>query len=295
MLNWHGRSDTLDCLQALTQLSYPAWSLILIDNGCDDFSADEVARRIPGTCYLRSQTNLGFSGGANLGMRTALDSGAAFVWFLNSDAQPESDALTELVAAAQTSPSNAVVGAKILQERDPQRLDSIALRVDLRTGRIYLIGHDEVDRGQYDQLGEVTAVTACAMLASRSACERLGGFDERFFAYLEDADLCLRARAAGLRVIAAPRARVQHRRRPATEGRQSVSSLYYTARNHLLLMERHGGGSGLAPQIRAVRVAALNFAYAARGGARLRWERLRAVWHAVRDYRRGVTGGTWTA
>jgi GT2 family glycosyltransferase len=287
VLNWHGRDDTLRCLAAVAALSHPSCQLILVDNGCADFSAAEVAGRVRNALYLRTDVNLGFAGGSNLAMRQALETGADYVWFLNSDAQPEPDALTELLAVATRDPANAVVGPKILQLRDPRRIDSIALRLDLRSGRFSLIGHNEVDHGQYDRFFEVDAVTGCAMLVSRAACERLSGFDEAFFAYLEDADLCVRARAAGYRICVAPRARVLHKREPATRGRQSVSSLYYTTRNHLMLIQRHTAAPQLA---RLVFAAALNAAYAVRSGKRTPLVRLRAVWRGIRDYRRGVTG-----
>jgi GT2 family glycosyltransferase len=225
-------------------------------------------------------------------MRAALADGAEFVWFLNNDAAPEAEALGELVRVAQSDAGIAVVGAKVLLRHDPGRLDSIALHVNLRTGRIYLTGHDEVDRGQYDRLTDTDAVTGCAMLVRRAACEELGGFDERFFAYLEDADLCLRARAAGRRVLAAPRARVLHNRPVAARGRQSVASLYYTTRNHLMLIERHGVGPARRRRLQRAVVVALNCAYALRGRGRM--VRLRAVRRGVRDYRRGVTAGAWT-
>ncbi len=287
VLNWRRREETLRCLAALAQLTYGRWFLVLIDNGCADFSAEEVARLVPGGRYVRSATNLGFAGGSNLGMRTALDAGADYVWFLNNDAQPESEALRELVAIA---PAAAIAGAKIVRAAEPQRLDSVALSVDLGSGRILLLGHDEEDRGQYDGLRDVAAVTGCAMLVSRAACEQLGGFDESFFAYLEDADLCLRARAASLRVAAAPRARVHHARAAATGGRQSVDSLYYATRNHLRLIDRHGTGSTWQRRLRAVAVAGLNVAYAVRPGAGTLSARLDAVLRGVRDYWRGVTG-----
>ncbi|MFI5394388.1 MAG: glycosyltransferase family 2 protein [Candidatus Binatia bacterium] len=289
VLNWHGRADTLQCLRSLAALTYPQRSVILVDNGCQEFSPDEVAALVPGAQYLRTDTNLGFAGGANLGMRAALARGAAYVWFLNHDAQPEPQALTELVAAARADATRGVVGPKIVQQRDPRRLDSIALRIDLWRGRIYLVGHDAVDQGQYDGLAEVDAVTGCAMLVSRVACERLGGFDERFFAYLEDADLCLRAHAAGFRVWAAPLARVLHNRAPATHGRQSVSSLRYTTRNHLLLMRRHSPCTGARRALLVGAVVALNLAYAVRAGDDVP-ARLRAVWRGVRDYARGAVG-----
>ena len=289
VLNWHGRRDTLMCLQALAALDYSNWSLTLIDNGCSEFSADELTRLAPRARYVRTGGNLGFAGGCNLGMRDALAERADYVWFLNNDAQPEPSALTELIAVARSDQRIGIIGPKVVLASDPFRLDSIALRINLASGRLYLLGHNEVDRGQYDHLSSPDGVTACAMLVSRAACERLGGFDEDYFAYLEDADACLRARAAGFRIAVAPRARVRHNRPPAASGRQSVSSLYYAARNHLRLMAQHGRGGRTAHSMRSTVVAALNLAFALRGDAP-RSARLHAVWRGVRDYRRGVFG-----
>ena len=294
VVNWRRRDVTLACLAALGHLDYPSWRLFLVDNGCSDFSADEVADEFPGGVYLSSAANLGFAGGSNLGMRAALADGAEFVWFLNNDAAPEPVALSELVAAAEAAPALSIVGAKILRGDDPRRIDSVALAVDLRTGRVLLVGHDEEDRGQSDALARVDAVTGCAMLVRRDACERLGGFDESFFSYLEDADLCLRARRAGFGVAFAPRARVLHDRPAASRGRQSVASLYYTTRNHVRLLDRHAG-SLRRPWLRAAAVLALNTAYAARPAAGTLSERLAAVWRGALDYRRGIGGASWRA
>jgi len=290
VLNWHRPVETSTCLRALAAIADASVTITLVDNGCGDFSAEVVAALAPGTRYLRTDTNLGFAVGANVGMRCALADGAEYVWFVNNDAAPEPQSLAALLAAATAAPHVGVFGPKILQADDPQRIDSVAIDVNLRTGRVYLTGHDELDRGQYDGLSTVTAVTGCAMLVRRAACERLGGFDESFFAYLEDADLCLRAAAAGYGVAAVPAARILHRRAPATGARQSTSSLYYATRNHLRLMERHGKGSGPRRQVRTLTVVALNLLYALRSEPQMRRERLRAVWRGVTDYRRGVTG-----
>ena len=289
VLNWYGRVETVACLRALAALTYPNVSVILIDNGCAEFSAPELATLVASAEYQRTPMNVGFSAGANMGMRRALERGARHVWFLNSDARPEPGALTELVYAMEAHPGPAIVGAKILQLQSPQRLDSIALDINLRSGRLYMKGHDEIDSGQYDHLSAVRAVAGCAMLVSRAACERLHGFDEQFFAYLEDVDLCLRARAAGLEVAVAPRARVFHNRVAATGPRQSTASLYLTTRNHLRLMRRHGEGGRFWRAARPLAVAALSIAYALRGAGQ-RQARLRAVLRGLGDYRRGVVG-----
>ena len=291
VVNWRRREATLACLRALAGLDYPARRLILVDNGCRDFSAGELERLAPAGEYARTDRNLGFAGGSNLGMRRALAGGARYVWFLNNDAEPAPGALRESIAVAEGPARPAIVGAKILLKDRPDRIDSVALRLDLRSGRVFLRGHDEVDRGQYDSLGEVDAVTGCAMLVEASACERLGGFDESFFSYLEDADLCLRAREIGLRVAAAPRARVLHDRPAATRGRQSTASLYYATRNHLRLARRHGSGSAPTRWLRPIVVVALNLAYALRsGGSPAAAQRVAAVLRGARDHAKGVTG-----
>jgi len=292
VLNWHRRADTVTCLRALAAITAPSVSVILVDNGCADFSAEVVATLTPGAQYLRTDTNLGFAGGANAGMRHALAHGAEYVWFVNNDAVPEPRALAVLLAAAAAAPEVGILGPKILLADQPPRIDSFAIDINLRTGRVYLTGHDELDRGQYDRLSTVTAVTGCAMLVRRAACERLGGFDESFFVYFEDADLCLRAPAAGYGVAAVPAARVLHRRAPATGTRQSTSSLYYATRNHLRFMERHGQGRGPRRQVRTLTIVALNLLYALRSAPQARRERLRAVWRGVTDYRHGVSGAT---
>lgn len=289
VVNWQRRDVTAACLRALRALTYDDWFLVLVDNDSADFNQEAVAAVAPGSVYLRTGENHGFAGGSNLGMRAALAGNAAHVWFLNNDAEPQPDSLSELMAVASTDATIGVAGAKILRGGDPRRLDSIALDVNLRNGRIYLTGHDEEDHGQYDGCADTIAVSGCAMLVRRAACERLRGFDERYFAYLEDADLCLRARVAGFRVVVAPRARVHHQRAGATENRQSVGSLYYTTRNHLRLVDEHGDGGPVTRTLRRLLVLGLNTAYAVRGGAD-KAARLAAVWDGMRDYQRGVVG-----
>lgn len=289
VVNWRRRDATLACLQALTRLTYRRWSLVLVDNGCRDFDPAELERLAPGSAYRHSEINRGFAGGANLGLAAALAGGAEWVWFLNNDALPEPEALTALLAVATGSPRADLVGAKILQRAAPERLDSIGLAVDLAGGGMRLIGHDEVDRGQYDRLSDPVAVTGCALLVSRRVGEQLGGFDETYFAYGEDADLCLRARAAGLRVAAAPHARVLHDRAPARRGRQSPDSLYYSVRNHLALLQRHSPAAAWQRKLQELRVMAASTAFALLAGGARR-ANLAAVRAGIADFRRGILG-----
>jgi GT2 family glycosyltransferase len=271
-------------------MTYRNWFAVVVDNGATDFKSGALDAQLPGSQYVRSAANVGFAAGANLGMYAALARGAEWVWFLNDDAVAEPDTLAALLAAARQPLQPSVLGPKIVQHAHPERIDSIALDIDLDRGRVYLLGHDEIDRGQYDHVRESLAVTACAMLVRRDVCESLAGFDERYFAYLEDADFCLRARVARLRVAAVPGARVLHDRAPATRGRQSPSSLYYACRNHLMLLAAHAPQSPSRSRLRSARVLAGYIAFALRGDPSGAATRLGAVGRGARDYMRGILG-----
>lgn len=290
VLNRRGRSYTIACLRAVAALSYPNTSLVLIDNGCQDFSADEVAQLVPGAHYLHVAINRGFTGGVNLGIRHALQHGGDYVLLLNNDATIEPSAVSELVRVATSDPRIGIVGAKMLQLDTPGTLESAGLLVDLRFGRTYQLGFGEPDRGQYDAATDRIAVSGGAMFLSRAVCERLGGFDDRYFRYVEDIDVCLRARHAGFRVVFAPRARVHHKGKGMAEGKTSALIVYYSVRNHLLLMREYGEGGLVAQLARVPFICLLYAAYALRAQTGLGWAGLMAVWRGWWDYRRGVVG-----
>jgi len=290
VLNRRGRAYTLDCLSAVARVAYGRTSCVLIDNGCQDFSVEEVAQLVPGAHYLRLPVNRGFTGGVNVGIRHALAHGAHYVLLLNNDATIDPDAIGELVRVATSDTRIGIVGAKLLRRERPGRLESAGLSVALGWGRVYQIGFGELDRGQYDATRDRTAVSGGAMLLSRAVCERIGGFDDRYFRYVEDVDVCLRARQAGFRVVFAPRARVHHTGKGMAGGRTSPLILYYSVRNHLLLMREHGAGGTLARLARVPLICLLYVAYVISGRAGTGWPGLVAVWRGWMDYRHGILG-----
>ena len=290
VVNWRRPAATRACLEALAAVGAPGCFPVVVENGSRDFSDEEIARH-PGGLRVVSATNVGFAAGSNLGMRAALAAGADWVWFVNDDALPDPGSLATLLAAAAQAPYPQVLGAKIVNATRPDRLDSVGISLDLALGTMRLVGHDEVDRGQYDAVAvEPLAVAGCALLVSRRACEALRGFDEAYFAYFEDIDLCLRARQAELPVALVPAARVRHDRLPVGGGRQSPSSLYYSARNHLVVLALFCPRAPWLTKLRSLRVLARYLAFAARHGGTEASAAMRAVRRGVADYQRGHMG-----
>jgi GT2 family glycosyltransferase len=290
VVNWRRPTATTACLEALAAVGAPGCFPIVVENGSQDFTDADIAR-YPGGQRIVSPTNVGFAAGANLGMRAALAAGADWVWFMNDDAAPEPGALAILLAAAAQPPFPQLLGPKIVQAERPDRIDSLAITLDLASGTAQLLGHGEVDTGQYDRLAvEPLAVTGCALLVSRRACLELGGFEETYYAYFEDVDLCLRARLAGLPVAVVPAARVRHDRMTTREGRQSPASLYYSVRNHLVVLGLFCPRAMWLTRLRSLRVLGRYLAFATIRSPANAGAAVRAVRRGVADYQRGTMG-----
>lgn len=230
--------QTLACLQALSGVTYPAWTILLVDNGSTDGTAKTVAQAFPQVHVLRLYKNCGYAEGTNSGVRWALAEGADYVLLLNNDIWIAPDAPGALVAAAEADSTIAVVGPKVYYADEPQRLQSAGGIMDWR--RVYgqLIGEGEIDHGQYERPCDVDFVVGCAMLIQAQAWHVVGEFDPAFFLYYEDVDWCLRASRAGFRVLYFPWAAVWHANRGTARIEPELVT-YYTVRNRLILAQRY--------------------------------------------------------
>ena len=230
--------QTLACLRALSDVTYPAWTMLLVDNGSTDGTAEVAAQAFPQVCILRQDENRGYAGGANIGVARALANGADYILLLNNDVRVPSNMPSALIATAEADPHIAVVGPKIYYADEPRRLQSVGGTLNWRTMHVQLIGQGELDQGQYDCAKEVDFVSGCAMLIRAQAWYAIGEFDPAYFLYYEEVDWCLRARRDGWKVMCIPCAAVWHADQTST-GAEPGLVTYYTTRNRLLLAQRY--------------------------------------------------------
>jgi len=203
VLNWEDWPATLGLLDTLRSLAYPHRRIVLVDNGSTDVPRAELKTMHPEVALLETEKNLGFSGGVNVGIRHALANGADFIWLLNNDTKPSPAALTELVQAAIAENKAGVVGSAIYDIDRPDHLQSWGGGV----GRQWL-GYCRHASGPKDP---PEYITGASMLLRKEAIEDSGLFDEGFFFYWEDIDLCARIRAKGWTCIVAPDSSLEHR------------------------------------------------------------------------------------
>jgi GT2 family glycosyltransferase len=242
IVNWNRRA-LLEC--SLRSLELPQgveFDVIVVDNGSQDDSAlflQRYAARAPfPVSIIRNDSNLGFCAANNQGIAAAR---GAFVALLNNDAEAEAGWLKELRAAFDTAPDVGMAASKVLVWQDPAIIDK-AGHLIYPDGQNRGRGSGEIDRGQYDQMEEVLWPDGCAAMYRKAMLDEIGGFDEDFFAYADDAELGLRARIAGWNCLYMPKAVVRHHR-GATLGKQAARRLRLIERNRVLLAAKLFPGS----------------------------------------------------
>lgn len=242
VLNWNGLNDTLECLESLSRLDYPVYEVMVVDNGSSDGSVSVIRERFPFVTVIENGENLGYVGGNNIGLRHVLAQGVDYALLLNNDTEVAPASLRLLVGAAEADPAVGIAGPTIYYYDQPQVIWSAGGAIDWRRGQTWMVGLNERDEGQFGQEPrEVDFVTGCALLVKRAVLEQVGLLDERFFAYYEETEWCVRARRAGFKVVHVPRAHIWHKISPVAQA-DSPLVHYYMTRNRLLFLKATGAG-----------------------------------------------------
>jgi GT2 family glycosyltransferase len=224
--NLNGRRLLGPCLEAVAAQTDSDLETIVVDNGSTDGSVTFVRERFPGARVVELGRNHGFAGAMNAGIGTA---DGELVAFLNNDAVPEPGWLDELRRCLDRHPRAAAATSKLLRSDSASVLDGAG---DGLTPCFlpYVRGDGKQDGTAFDEEIEVFGASGAASLWRGDVLRKLGGFDERFFAYYEDVDLSFRGRLLGRECWYAPRAVAFHRR-GATAGAELRFTLYHPAKN----------------------------------------------------------------
>ncbi|MGI8865015.1 MAG: glycosyltransferase family 2 protein [Solirubrobacteraceae bacterium] len=256
--NWNGRGWLEGCLRSLADQTHPPGEVIVVDNGSSDGSVEFLRSEHRDVQVVELGHNTGFAHAANRGVREAR---AEFVALVNTDVELAPDWLERMVAVLRADTGCASAACKMLSMNDESRVYDAGdfLR---RDGVCEQRGRFGLDEPRLDDPVEVFGACAGAVVYRREVFLDLGGFDERYFAYLEDVDLALRLQLAGWRCRYEPVIALH-------AGEQSSAQLsgghwYLVERNTLMLVAK---------------------AFPSRWLGLVAYRQLAWLWHAVRERR----------
>ena len=234
ILNFNGRSLLAECLASLSRLTLPT-EIVVADNGSTDDSLAYLRERHASIRLLNLEKNWGFAEGYN---RALAQIEQPWLVLLNNDATLAPDWLEQLLAVAGEKPQAAILGGKLLfkQKTGEAPLVQCAGASFTDAGTAFEIGWGRPDHGQYEQARCVGSIPGAAMLIKRDVFRELGGFDAKYFAYLEDVDLCWRAWLAGYETHYVPGAVAWHHFGASGGGRASAFRIKWMQRNRLANM-----------------------------------------------------------
>lgn len=237
VVTWRGADRLGACLASLdAQTVRDRLEVLVVDNGSSDGTSELLARDHPDVVVVRTPRNLGFAGGAELGLRDA----PGHVALLNDDAVYAPDAVERMLDALEAHPAAGAVTARILLAEP----DGAAPRLVNSTGNVVTTRGTGGDRdwrtpvGQESTDPDVFGFCGGAALLRREALDAVGSFDPDLFLYYEDTDLSWRLRAHGWTVVHEPSAVAVHQH-AASSGTGSALFRYYNTRNSLVVVTRH--------------------------------------------------------
>lgn len=224
--------------------NYANIEIIVVDNGSTVNPVPEWQIKYPEAIFIRSEINLGFAGGNNLGLAAATGD---YLFFVNNDTEFTEGLIEILVNTLNSHPSIGVISPKLLYYDQPTMLQYAGYtQMNYITARNSCIGQFETDQGQYDQLvGPTGFAHGAAMMVTRRAIEKAGPMAENFFLYYEELDWADRIRHNGFEVWVNMKATIFHKE-SVSVGKKSALKEYYMNRNRILFIRRN------APFVKAI-------------------------------------------
>lgn len=228
ILSWNTKKETGDCLESVRKLKYPNKEIIVVDNGSSDGSKDYLSQ-LKDIVYINLPKNAGFTGGQLVAFENAK---GKYVALINSDAVVDEDWLSIAVATIQSDKSIGAVGGRAYNWQDDQKPHDI-------DNNFYSYQIVNPYRGYATTLNtgekqvEVDSISGAGVLISRAAIEKVGYFDNRFFAYFEETDLFARMIRAGYKIVYESSMHTWHKIAQSTKDKPFFY-LYHMHRNRFM-------------------------------------------------------------
>lgn len=188
---------------------------------------------------IKNDFNAGYAEGNNVGIVFALENfDPEYILLLNNDTIVDKVFLTNLVGCAENKPVVGILGPKIYQYNQMNKLQVTTVKINFWTGTPNLIGYGEIDQGQYDVVSNTDYVPGSCFLIKRDVVNKIGLLNSNYYLYWEESDYCMKTKKIGYECVYCPNSRIWHK---ISESTKEISGLetYYMTRNMFWFMKEH--------------------------------------------------------
>ncbi len=238
-VNYNGLEDTIELLSSIYKLEEKDYSfeVIVVDNGSIEDPKTKILSKFPGVILIKSENNLGFAGGNNLGIKHA---NGKYLFFINNDTIVSDDLVEILLKRfnendkiGMLSPKIKFYGTNIIQYAGFSPLNILS--------RNFAYGNKKEDGYEYEKFLSTYSGHGAAMMVPRKVIEEVGGMPEFYFLYYEELDWAQQIIKAGFEVKVEQKAKIYHKESMSV-GKNSSFKTYYMHRNRILFVKRNFKG-----------------------------------------------------
>ncbi len=257
IVNFNSDELTSQCLKSIVaaDIGNHQVQVIVVDNGsATEYALPKALRKLKWIDVIRSESNLGFTGGNNMGIEYAIEKQSVdYVMLINNDTVVHEQLFNHLINYLEVHPECGIISPKIYfqagreyfydsyQDDDRGRVIWYAGgSIDWDNLSAFHRGVDEIDKGQFAEQTKSDFATGCCLLLKREILEKIGSLDNDYFLYFEDTDLSMRVKNLGYEIHYSDEAKVWHVNAGSSDGVGSSLHQYFQNRNRLIFFFRYG-------------------------------------------------------
>lgn len=236
-VNFNGAQHTIEMIKSLENINYKNYKIVVVDNASEMSDYKKLDDIKAYSIVIRSDENLGFAGGNNLGIELAIKSNAEYILLLNNDTTVDKNFLDRLINSMKQNKAD-VVCPKILNYYNKEIINYAGGDIIEYKGAVNIYGVGKKDSDKYERCRTITFAHGCCLLIDTDTLVSCGGLEDSYFLYFEDTDLSAKLKSLNKKIIYEPSAVIYHKESVSTK-KFSDNYQYYFCRNRLQFIKNN--------------------------------------------------------